>query len=423
MTQIKKKILIIGAGFGGLQVIKTLANNQLFEITVVDKKNHHLFQPLLYQVATAVLSPADIAIPSRSITTKYKNVKILLGDVTEIDFKNRIVKFQNNSETYDYLILATGARTSYFGNNGWKEKTLGLKNLKDALAIRRRILLSFEQAELIGNYEKAKSFMHYVIIGGGPTGVELAGSIAELSHNIIRKDFRNIDSGMTKVTLIEAGPRLLAAFSEKSSAFTKKKLESRGVEVLISSPVLDITETGVVLKDRTIESKTVIWAAGVEGSELAKNLPLNKDKANRIIVDEYCRTTEFPEVFVIGDAANYGKGLTRPLPGVSPVAMQQGRYVAKIIESLEKKKSISPFHYFDKGNMATIGRTDAVAEFGKIKLKGIFGWLGWLFVHLVYQVGFKNKVSTLLSWVWSYLTFRAGSRLIQEEMDELSVRS
>ncbi|MBM9590710.1 NAD(P)/FAD-dependent oxidoreductase [Leptospira sp. 201903075] len=423
MSQIKKKILIVGAGFGGLQVIKTLANHKSFDITVVDKKNHHLFQPLLYQVATAVLSPADIAIPSRSITTKYKNVKILLGDVTEIDFKNRQVKFQNNSETYDYLVLATGARTSYFGNNSWKEKTLGLKNLKDALAIRRRILLSFEQAELIGNYEKAKSFMHYVIIGGGPTGVELAGSIAELSHNIIRKDFRNIDSGMTKVTLIEAGPRLLTAFSEKSSAFTKEKLESRGVEVLTNSPVLDITDTGVTLKDRTIESKTVIWAAGVEGSELAKNTSINKDKANRIIVDEYCRTIEYPEVFVIGDAANFSKGLTKPLPGVSPVAMQQGRYVAKIIESIEKKKSITPFHYFDKGNMATIGRTDAVAEFGKFRLKGILGWLGWLFVHLVYQVGFKNKVSTLLSWVWSYLTFRAGSRLIQEEMDELSVRS
>ncbi|TGK82821.1 NAD(P)/FAD-dependent oxidoreductase [Leptospira bourretii] len=422
MSQIKKKILIIGAGFGGLQVIKSLANNNSFEITVVDKKNHHLFQPLLYQVATAVLSPADIAIPSRSITTKFKNVKILLGDVTEIDFKNRTVKFQNNSESYDYLVLATGARTSYFGNNAWKEKTLGLKNLKDALAIRRRILLSFEQAELIGNYEKAKSFMHYVIIGGGPTGVELAGSIAELSHNIIRKDFRNIDSGMTKVTLIEAGPRLLTAFNEKSSQFTKEKLESRGVEVLTNSPVLDITDTGVILKDRTIESKTVIWAAGVEGSELAKNLPINKDKANRIIVDEYCRTFEFPEVFVIGDAANYSSGLPRPLPGVSPVAMQQGRYVAKVIETIEKKKSISPFHYFDKGNMATIGRTDAVAEFGKIRLKGILGWLGWLFVHLVYQVGFKNKVSTLLSWVWSYLTFRAGSRLIQEEMDELSIR-
>ncbi|PJZ44183.1 NAD(P)/FAD-dependent oxidoreductase [Leptospira brenneri] len=423
MSQTKKKVLIIGAGFGGLQVVKTLANHKAFDITVVDKKNHHLFQPLLYQVATAVLSPADIAIPSRSITTKYKNVKILLGDVTEIDFKNRQIKFQDNTETYDYLIIATGAKTSYFGNQSWKEKTLGLKNLKDALAIRRRILLSFEQAELIGNYEKAKSFMHYVIIGGGPTGVELAGSIAELSHNIIRKDFRNIDSGMTKVTLIEAGPRLLTAFSEKSSSFTKEKLESRGVEVLTNSPVLDITDTGVVLKDRTIESKTVIWAAGVEGSDLAKKLPLNKDKANRIIVDENCRTIEFPEVFVIGDAANYSQGLTRPLPGVSPVAMQQGRYVAKIIDSLEKKKPLSPFQYFDKGNMATIGRTDAVAEFGKIRLKGILGWLGWLFVHLVYQVGFKNKVSTLLSWVWSYLTFRAGSRLIQEEMDELSIRS
>nr|WP_208652324.1 NAD(P)/FAD-dependent oxidoreductase [Leptospira kemamanensis] len=418
----KKKVVIIGAGFGGLQVIKTLANQKEYEILVVDKKNHHLFQPLLYQVATAVLSPADIAIPTRSITTKYKNVKILFGDVSDINFQKKEIVFQNNTESYDYLIIATGAKTSYFGNAHWENKTLGLKNLRDALSIRRQILLSFEQAELIGDYEKSKSLMHYVIIGGGPTGVELAGSIAELSHNIIRKDFRNIDSGMTKVTLIEAGPRILNAFSESSSQFTKLKLESRGVEVLTNSPVLDITDSGVKLKDRFIESKTVIWAAGVEGSNLAKKLPLNKDKANKIIVDEYCRTLEYQDVFVIGDAANFSKGLTKPLPGVSPVAMQQGRYVGKFIQSQEKQKQMAPFQYFDKGNMATIGRTDAVAEFGIFKLKGILGWLGWLFVHLVYQVGFKNKVSTLLSWVWSYLTFRAGSRLIQEEVQDLSVR-
>ncbi|WP_425324470.1 NAD(P)/FAD-dependent oxidoreductase [Leptospira jelokensis] len=418
----KKKVVIIGAGFGGLQVIKSLANHRDYEIVVVDKKNHHLFQPLLYQVATAVLSPADIAIPTRSITTKYKNVKILFGEVSDINFEKKEIVFQNNTESYDYLILATGAKTGYFGNTQWQNKTLGLKNLKDALSIRRQILLSFEQAELIGDYEKAKSLMHYVIIGGGPTGVELAGSIAELSHNIIRKDFRNIDSGMTKVTLIEAGPRVLSAFSESSSQFTKSKLENRGVEVLTNSPVLDITDSGVVLKDRVIESKTVIWAAGVEGSDLAKKISLNKDKSNRILVDEYCRTLDYQEVFVIGDAANFSKGLSKPLPGVSPVAMQQGRYVAKYIQSLEKKRETSPFQYFDKGNMATIGRTDAVAEFGIFKLKGILGWLGWLFVHLVYQVGFKNKVSTLLSWVWSYLTFRAGSRLIQEEVQDLSIR-
>ncbi|WP_039929576.1 NAD(P)/FAD-dependent oxidoreductase [Leptospira yanagawae] len=422
VSKLKKKVVIIGAGFGGLQVIKSLANHRDYDIVVVDKKNHHLFQPLLYQVATAVLSPADIAIPTRSITTKYKNVKVLFGEVSDINFEKKEIVFQNNTESYDYLILATGAKTGYFGNTQWQNKTLGLKNLKDALSIRRQILLSFEQAELIGDYEKSKSLMHYVIIGGGPTGVELAGSIAELSHNIIRKDFRNIDSGMTKVTLIEAGPRLLNAFSESSSQFTKSKLENRGVEVLTNSPVLDITDTGVVLKDRVIESKTIIWAAGVEGSDLAKKLPLNKDKSNRVLVDEHCRSIDYPEVFVIGDAANFSKGLSKPLPGVSPVAMQQGRYVAKYIQNHDKNRDMPPFQYFDKGNMATIGRTDAVAEFGIFKLKGIFGWLGWLFVHLVYQVGFKNKVSTLLSWVWSYLTFRAGSRLIQEEVPDLSIR-
>ncbi|XDD48456.1 NAD(P)/FAD-dependent oxidoreductase [Leptospira sp. WS39.C2] len=423
MSEKQKRIIVIGAGFGGLQVIKSLANHKNFEILVIDKKNHHLFQPLLYQVATAVLSPADIAIPTRSITSNYKNVTILYGEVTNIDFDNKEVKFQNNTEKYDYLVIATGAKTSYFGNSNWQSKTLGLKNLKDALAIRKQILLSFEQAELIGNYQNSKSLMHYAIIGGGPTGVELAGSIAELSHNIIRKDFRNIDSGMTKVTLIEAGPRILNAFSESSSSFTKQKLESRGVEVLTNSPVLDITDTGVVLKDRTIESKTIIWAAGVEGSELAKKLSINKDKANRIFVDEFCRSTNYSDVFVIGDAANFSKGLPKPLPGVSPVAMQQGRYVAKTILSIEKNKNLTPFEYFDKGNMATIGRTDAVAEFGVIRLKGILGWFGWLFVHLVYQVGFKNKMSTLISWVWSYLTFRAGSRLIQEEVNDLSIGS
>lgn len=422
MTKARKKVVVIGAGFGGLQVIKSLANNNQFEVLAIDKKNHHLFQPLLYQVATAVLSPADIAIPTRSITTSYKNVKILYGEVTDIDFQKKEVKFQNNIEKYDYLVIASGAKTSYFGNTNWESKTLGLKNLKDALAIRRQILLSFEQAELIGDYEKAKSLMHYVIIGGGPTGVELAGSIAELSHNIIRKDFRNIDSGMTKVTLIEAGPKLLNAFSDLSSQFTKQKLESRGVEVLTNSPVIDITDSGVVLKDRTIESKTIIWAAGVEGSELAKKITLNKDKANRILVDEFCRSLDYQDVFVIGDAANFSKNLSRPLPGVSPVAMQQGRYVAKFILNLENNKKTASFQYFDKGIMATIGRTDAVAEFGSIRLKGLFGWLGWLFVHLVYQVGFKNKMSTLISWVWSYLTFRAGSRLIQEEVTDPSVR-
>ncbi len=305
----KKRIIIIGAGFGGLQVIKSLANNNNFDVTVIDKRNHHLFQPLLYQVATAVLSPADIAIPSRSITTNYKNVKILMGEVSDINFDKKIVFYQDYELSYDFLVIAIGAQTSYFGNQKWPKFSYGLKNLKDALAIRRKILLSFEKAELLGDSNLAKKLMNYVVIGGGPTGVELAGSIAELSHTIIRRDFRAIDSGMTKVTLIEAGPRLLSNFSEESSLFTLKKLESRGVEVLLNSPVVDITGTEVILKDRKIETNTVIWAAGVEASPLAQKLNLKKDRSHRILVDEYCRVESLKDVFCIGDVANFSKGL------------------------------------------------------------------------------------------------------------------
>ncbi|BDA80754.1 NADH dehydrogenase [Leptospira kobayashii] len=412
----KKKVIIIGAGFGGLQVIKSLKNLPEFDVTVIDKTNHHLFQPLLYQVATAVLSPADIAIPSRSITTDYKNVKILMSYVEKIDFENKKVYFSDKSESYDYLVLSLGAQTSYFGNDDWKNYTLGLKNLKDALEIRRRLLISFEEAELSGDPEVAKKLLNYVIIGGGPTGVELAGSIAELSRNIIRKDFRLIDSAMSKVTLIEAGPKLLSNFDESLSLFTKKKLEARGVEVLLNSPVKSIDSEAVYLQDKKIESKTIIWAAGVEAASLSKTFPFEKDRGGRILVDQYCLVKGQDSVFAIGDVANFSENLQRPLPGVSPVAMQQGRYVAKYLRNLLQNKKTKGFKYTDKGNMATIGRKDAVAELAGIKMKGFIGWLGWLFVHLVYQVGFKNKFSTLTSWVWSYLTFRAGARLIQEDI-------
>ncbi len=414
----KKKVIVIGAGFGGLQVVHTLANRKDFEVIVIDKTNHHLFQPLLYQVATAVLSPADIAIPTRSITTNYKNVKLYMARVDKIDFETNEVYFGNGKETYDFLVIATGAQTSYFGNEEWKKHTFGLKNLKDALAIRRQILLSFEEAELSGDPEKIEQMLNYVIIGGGPTGVELAGSIAELSHNIIRKDFRIIDSANTKVTLIEAGPRLLSNFHEDLSEFTKKKLEERGVEILLNSPVKSIDADGIELTNRKIKSKTVIWAAGVEAAGITRAFPFSKDRSGRLIVDGYCRIMEKPNVYVIGDAASFSHNMKRPLPGVSPVAMQQGRFVASFLRNGLDESRMRPFTYFDKGNMATIGRTDAVAEFSIFRLKGFFGWMGWLFVHLVYQVGFKNKMSTLLSWIWSYLTFRAGARLIQEEINE-----
>jgi NADH dehydrogenase len=412
----KKKVIVIGAGFAGLQVIKSLANQKEFEVVVIDKTNHHLFQPLLYQVATAVLSPADIAIPTRTITTQFKNVKLYMANVDKIDPELKEVHFAGKIEVYDYLVFAVGAQTSYFGKDDWKQYTFGLKNLKDALGIRRQILLSFEEAELSGDPQMIERLLNYVIIGGGPTGVELAGSIAELSHYIIRKDFRVIDSAKTKVTLIEAGPRLLSNFHESLSDFTKSKLEERGVEVLLNSPVQNIDAEGVHLSNQTLKSKMIIWAAGVEAASITRTLPFEKDRSGRIVVDEFCRIKGKTDIFVIGDAANFSYQLERPLPGVSPVAMQQGRFVASFLKNEINSTKQKPFEYFDKGNMATIGRTDAVAEFSIFKLKGFFGWLGWLFVHLVYQVGFKNKVSTLISWIWSYLTFRAGARLIQEDI-------
>ncbi|WP_017863633.1 NAD(P)/FAD-dependent oxidoreductase [Leptospira santarosai] len=412
----KRKVVVIGAGFGGLQAIKKLSRNNDLEITVIDKKNHHLFQPLLYQVATAVLSPADIAIPIRSLVGERSNVTVVLGEATKVDLAAKTVYYQNTSTNYDYLILSAGARSSYFGNDHWEKYTIGLKNLKDALKIRHKLLISFEKAELSGDPEVVKALLNYVIIGGGPTGVELAGSIAELSHQIIRDEFHTIDPALSKITLIEAAPRLLTTFDVSLGEFTKKRLESRGVEVLTGARVIDIDERGVQLEGKMIPTQTVIWAAGVQANSIASTLGVTLDRSGRVSVDEFCNIEGHPEVFVIGDIANYSKGLERPLPGVSPVAMQQGRYVAALIQGDLKNKKRKPFRYVDKGSMATIGRTDAVAQMGVLRMKGLFGWFAWLFVHLFYQVGFKNKITILITWVWSYIAFRAEARVIQDEI-------
>lgn len=414
----KKRVVVIGAGFGGLQVVHKLGNQKEVDVVLIDKRNHHLFQPLLYQVATAVLSPADIAIPTRSILNSYKNVRVIMGEVHSVDFKKQIVYYgEKRSLDYDYLVLAIGSKTSYFGKDSWKKYTIGLKNLLDALAIRKKILMTFEEAEIAPDPIDARKLLNYVVVGGGPTGVEMAGAIAELSYQIMKKDFRNIDPRLAKVTLIEAGPRLLSQFHPELSEFTKKSLEKRGVRVLLNSPVRKIDSKGVHLDTETIESRTIIWAAGVEGTDFALRLGVPLDKSKRILVDSECRVKGFSNVFALGDAANFSEGLDRPLPGVSPVAMQQGRYIADWILRDIQNKPKKPFRYFDKGSMATIGRKDAVAQIGKIRLKGFLGWLAWLFVHLFYQVGFKNKVSILISWIWSYLVFRAGARLIQEEKE------
>lgn len=412
----KKRVIVIGAGFGGLQLVQKLANRSELDVILIDKRNHHLFQPLLYQVASAVLSPADIAIPTRSLTNEYKNVRVIMAEVESINFKKKTVSYLGRQMDYDYLILAMGAKTSFFGNDQWEKYTLGLKNLQDALAIRRKILISFEEAEISQDPIKTRKLLNYIIVGGGPTGVEMAGSIAELSYQILKKDFRNIDPRLAKISLIEAGPRLLGAFDPTLSEFTKRKLEQRGVIVLTDSPVKKIDKKGVHLDKEILESDTIIWAAGVQGTSLAESLGLELDRGKRIYVDQECRVKGMDHVFALGDAANFSEGLEKPLPGVSPVAMQQGRYIGDWILKDLQNRSKKPFQYIDKGSMATIGRNDAVAQLGNLKMKGYLGWLAWLFVHLFYQVGFKNKVSILLSWVWSYMTFRAGARLIQEEI-------
>jgi NADH:ubiquinone reductase (H+-translocating) len=417
---VEKHIIVVGAGFGGLQVVNKLANVKGVKVTLVDRTNHHLFQPLLYQVASSVLSPADIAIPARAITTNMKNVQVVMGEVIDINKEHKKINLEHTTINYDYLVLSMGAKTSYFGNDHWKKFAPGLKNLSDALKIRRKILLSFEQAELENNPEKIAELLCFVVIGGGPTGVEMAGAIAELAHNIIRKDFRFIDPAMSEIFLVEAGSRLLPSFSEKSSEITKVQLEKRGVKVLLNTRVENIDEVGVHISGKLIKSHNIIWGAGVAANSFTEKLGMVLDKSNRVIVNQFCSIDANPEIFVIGDMASFAEGNSnKTLPGVSPVAMQQGRYVAELIKSeIKGKKHAKGFQYFDKGSMATIGRTDAVAELGGFKMSGLIGWLGWLLIHLLYQVGFKNKLSILITWIWSYLSFSAGARLIQEEEKE-----
>ncbi|MBK8981872.1 MAG: NAD(P)/FAD-dependent oxidoreductase [Ignavibacteria bacterium] len=415
----KKHVIVIGAGFGGLQAVQKLSKNKDVRITLIDRTNHHLFQPLLYQVATAVLSPADIGIPTRSLTDSMKNVTVLMDEVTGIDKDNKKIYLHEKEMFYDYLVIATGAKTSYFGHSDWIKYSLGLKNIFDALRIRNKLLVSFEEAE--NHPERSEKLLKYIIIGGGPTGVELAGSIAELSHSIINNDFRNIDTRKAKIILIEGGSDLLPSFDRRLSVYTKNRLEKRGVEVLLNTRVMNIEDKTVFTKspfgEKTISGELIIWAAGVEAVSLNANSGFNVDRQKRAIVNEFCALNDYPDVYVIGDAADFTGKNGKPLPGVSAVAMQQGRYVASSIIRKIKGKSIEPFRYVNKGNMATIGRKDAVAEIRGFSFTGVFAWLLWLFVHLFYQVGFKNKISILITWIWSYFTFGASARLIQNPDD------
>lgn len=411
----KKRVVIVGGGFAGINAAKVLGRSSDIEIILIDRRNYHLFQPLLYQVATAGLSPADIATPIRSIFSNYPNIKVILGNVESVDLTNAKLTLSNEQISYDYLVLACGAKHSYFGHDEWENYSPGLKTVEQATEIRRRILLSYELAEREANPEKQKPYLTFVIIGGGPTGVELAGAIAEISRFTLEKDFRNIRPERTRVLLIEAGPRILSAFDEDCSKRVARDLEKLGVQVWTSTRVTKVTEDGVELGGEEIKAKTTIWAAGVKPSSLGQTLGTPLDSVGRVIIEEDLSLKDFKNVFVLGDQAHFPTADGRGLPGLAPVAIQQGVACAKNILYDLKNQPREKFHYLDKGIMATIGRRLAIVQIGKIKFGGVIAWITWLFIHIYYLIGFKNRLFVFMQWGWSYLTFKRGARLIVEK--------
>jgi NADH dehydrogenase len=407
----KPRVVIVGSGFGGLEAAKKLACKDV-HVTVIDRTNYHLFQPLLYQVATAALSPADIAAPVRAVLSKCRNVEVILAEVQSIDVDAKKVKTVDLDIDYDYLILATGSRHSYFGHDEWEKLAPGLKSLEDAIELRRRILMAFEYAEKITDEAARHAALNFVIIGGGPTGVEMAGAIAEISRHTLAKDFRHIDPSEARVILIEGEPCLLAAYPEDLSASARKQLEHLGVEVRTSTRATKLTEAGVQIGDEFIPCRVKIWAAGNTASFVGKTLGVPVDRAGRVIVNDDLTIPGHPEVQVIGDLANFPHQTGQPLPGISPVAMQEGRHAARNVLAMIKGRKPRRFRYWDKGTMATIGRNKAVADLRFIHLSGLPAWLAWLFVHIVFLVGFRNRLVVLFQWAWAYLTFDKGARLI-----------
>ena len=413
-----KKVIIIGAGFGGLSAANELAKENL-QITIIDKTNHHLFQPLLYQVATAALSPADIAIPIRSAFSQNKNVEILLGEVKSIDKEKKKVFFDDSEIDFDYLIIATGSRHSYFGNDKWEKYAPGLKTLNDALKIREIILLSLEAAEKEKDPIKKQKHLNFVIIGGGPTGVELAGAIAEIVNKNIIPDFRNIDASMTKVYMIEGLPNILSSYPETLSNKARNELKKLGVQIILNEKVSEINENGVRVSNQFIESKNILWAAGNQASSLIRKCGIQSDRAGRAIVNDDLSISNHSEIFVIGDAAAVKNHKAEYLPAIAPVAIQQGKYVAKVISGELKGKPRNKFKYKDRGTMATIGKAKAVAVIKGLKLNGLIAWFTWCFVHILFLINFRNKLRVMSEWIWHYVTNRPGIRLIIKYTSEL----
>jgi NADH:ubiquinone reductase (H+-translocating) len=420
-------IIVVGAGFAGLNFVRRFPE-RLARITIIDRQNHHLFQPLLYQVATAGLSAVDIAQPVRGVFGARPNLEVLMSEVRGVDLAQKRVRHERGELVYDYLVLAAGAKTSYFGHDDWEKFAPGLKSLDDALRVRRLILCSLERAETEPDPDKCRAAMTIVVVGGGPTGVELAGAFAELTRTVLEKDFDHIDPTKVRVILVQGGPRVLPTFSEELSASAQRQLEKLGVEVRTGARVDSIGDGEVTVAGEKIRADNIIWAAGVSAAPLAKKLGLPVDRAGRIAVLPDLSVPDHPDVFALGDMVTLADVNGVEVPGVAQGAIQMGRHAAEVIERELRREKLSPagrkpFAYYDKGSMATIGRSAAVAEIKKLKLSGFPAWVVWLAVHLMFLVGFRNKFSVLMQWVYSYLTFKRGARIITGVSGEKSAGS
>jgi len=409
------KIIIVGAGFAGLQAAKGLTTSS-FDVTIIDKNNYHLFQPLLYQVATAGLSPADIAVPIRNIFRSQKNPKVILDELIGINPQLNQIKTKNNTYIYDFLVIATGSEPSYFGHDQWKNFSYGLKNIKDATSMRTKILKAFEKAERIKNNNDLDKLMKFVLIGGGPTGVEMAGAIAELSKKILTKEFTTIDTKTAKIILLEAGPNILPTASHSLSIYAQKTLEKLGVEVKCNTSVKNISEGLVETNAETIDAETIIWCAGVKASPVKSWINVKTDEKDRVLVNEDLSISAYSNIFVIGDASHVKNKNSKPLPGLAPVAKQEGNFVAEVIKkNIHNGRPSKKFYYKNRGYLATIGRSDAIVDFGWFTLKGRIGWIFWSIIHIYFLIGFRNRLIVFINWLWSYLTFSKGARLITDD--------
>lgn len=421
-TQSPHHVVIVGGGFGGLYAAKTLGCSPV-KVTLIDKRNFHLFQPLLYQVATGSLSPGDIASPLRSVLRDNKNTQVLMAEVVDLNPQENQVILNNGELNYDTLIVATGVSHHYFGNEQWATLAPGLKTIEDALEMRRRIFSAFEAAEKETDPEKRKAFLTFVVVGGGPTGVELAGALAEISYRTLKEEFRRIDTSETQILLLEGMDRILPPFPPELSADAQKGLEHLGVTVRTKTLVTNINNQVVTLKSgeqiEQIQAQTILWAAGVKastmGEAIARTTQVQLDRVGRVMVEPNLTVSNYPNIFVIGDLANFSHQGDKPLPGVAPVAQQQGIYVAKLIQKRLKNQTLPPFHYIDYGSLAVIGRNQAVVNLNFLKFSGLMAWLAWVFVHVFFLIEFDNKLLVMIQWAWSYFTSQGGARLITNE--------